>query len=303
MRVLVTMEEVFVLTMITTTLLVIQMAKRMLFTILKRRFSDTPGIDVNWKFPDAERSRFERIDDFLKLKGQGPHIFTASQRISEFLKSNRKCPERFVVAKSFQQAHEASKLLMSTNTEDCLERQFSVICNAIIGPELRAAGQTFYAIEVTKTKLLYNAMVKESHPCHIESLRGNMMMLIAALQDHKHDEMVGLMVENKILADIIVNKYIPSIHSFTWAMPRAIRTECDGLTEFLRSEDEGPIEIVVGNGIDNARHLASEYNATDKVSVFYSGYSAKIVATDKRGEHASIRVNKTRLMFEYYMDE
>jgi hypothetical protein len=58
------MEEVFVLTMITTTLLVIQMAKRMLFTILKRRFSDTPGIDVNWKFPDAERSRFERIDDF-----------------------------------------------------------------------------------------------------------------------------------------------------------------------------------------------------------------------------------------------
>mmetsp|Transcript_38900 Transcript_38900/g.94048 ORF Transcript_38900/g.94048 Transcript_38900/m.94048 type:complete len:119 (+) Transcript_38900:2278-2634(+) len=80
-------------------------------------------------------------------------------------------------------------------------------------------------------------------------------------------------------------------------MPRA-DTGSRNLDSFLRSNEEGPKTIVVGNGIRNARNLAEN----EKEKQLSNGYSATISSPDGAGGSASVVVHKTNDLYKFACD-
>jgi hypothetical protein len=84
---------------------------------------------------------------------------------------------------------------------------------------------------------------------------------------------------------------------FSWSMPSA-KTSNSTLDAFLRSDQPGPIEIVTGEGISDARELewCARRACISQSSLLQSGFSAYIVAQGV-GKRAGVVVTKTR---DYY---
>ena len=78
---------------------------------------------------------------------------------------------------------------------------------------------------------------------------------------------------------------------FSWSMPQA-KTRSDRLNAFLHSDQEGPCEICLAKGLENARSFSRDGGLISQ------GYSATIKVTDKTGEKASVIVTKTKKLYE-----